>query len=84
MFSFGLDTRSRYKGIGGEFMPRVYAAVLCFCAVVQLVSGVKEYIEEMKKASEEEKAEEKKKLDSSIKNVAICFVIIIAYFGLMK
>ena len=39
--SFNIKATARYGIFGGSFMPRVYAAVIALCALVQLVSGLR-------------------------------------------
>ena len=80
--SFGLRQVKRYQGIGAEFMPRIYAAVLFICALIQLVEGIRQQFVEAEPvvAQEAPKSVDKR----GRRNVAFAFILLFAYIAALK
>lgn len=80
--SFGLRQVKRYKGIGAEFMPRIYAAVLFICAAIQLVEGIRRQFVETEPVAAQEAAKSVDKRGR--RNVAFAFILIFVYIAALK
>ena len=80
--SFGLRQVKRYQGIGAEFMPRIYAAVLFICAAIQLVEGVRRQFIETDPSAVQEPAKPVDKRGR--RNVAFAFLLIFVYIAALK
>lgn len=81
--SFGFATRARYKGIGGDFMPKLYSVLLFFCATVQLITGLKTYFRTQNAATKTQTANTTG-IKHNMKNMGLCFILILIYFLSMK
>lgn len=81
--SFGFASRARYKGIGGDFMPKLYSVLLFFCAAVQLIAGLKTYFRTQNVAAETQ-AVGAADLKNNMKNIGLCFILILLYFVSMR
>lgn len=78
--SFGLvQNNSRYSGLGAEFMPRIYSAILMACAIIQLFSGLREL-----KKSKDSMPHEQWKISADFTRTLIAFALIFVYILMMK
>ena len=80
--SFGLRQVKRYQGIGAEFMPRIYAAVLFICAAIQLVEGIRRQFVETEPSAVQEPSKAVDK--QGRRNVAFAFLLIFVYIAALK